>query len=218
MDLKQTLLALRDKHAAHVGPAISQVIDDQVDRLRMMRVPDDGLGVGDYLPDFELHGIDGKTWRSGDLLDRGPLVLGFFRGGWCPYCELTMAALESARPAIEALGATVVGVMPETIDRVRQIAAARGLGYLLLSDLRNAYGNLCGLVYELSAEHAQVHADANRDLPAMHGDTRWRLPVPAVFVVEPSGRVIFAFSDAAPWSWPNPQELLDSLNALAKAA
>jgi peroxiredoxin len=214
MNLKQTLKALQDDHNAHLEPFFRQAYDDDVDRVRMMRVAEDALSVDDFLPDFELEGADGRTWRSGDLLDRGPMVLAFFRGGWCPYCDLTMAALDRARPAIEALGAAVVGIMPETIDRVRQTVAARGFSYLLLSDPRNDYASLCGLTYELSTKHVEAHLQRRRDLPRMHGDVRWRLPVPAVFVVEPSARVVFAFSDADPAQWPNPEELLDSLNAL----
>lgn len=218
MDLKQTLQALNKSHTAHLDAFTRHAVEDQLDQLRMMRIPDDGLGVGDYLPDFELEGTDGKIWRSGDLLDRGPLVLAFFRGGWCPYCELTMTALERARPAIEALGATAVGIMPELVEHVRRTATTRALSYLLLSDPRNEYATMCGVAYELSAAYAQVHQLGHRDLPKLHGDTRWRLPVPAVFVVEPSARVIFAFSDADPSRWPNPEELIGSLNALSQAA
>ncbi|HJQ55326.1 MAG TPA: peroxiredoxin-like family protein [Vineibacter sp.] len=217
MNLKQTLEALHKSHSEHIGAPTRHVVDDQIDRLHMLRIPDDGLGVDDYLPDFELQGIDGNVWRSGALLDRGPLVLAFFRGGWCPYCELTMSALEGARPSIEAFGATAVGILPESIELIRRIAAVRDLHYPLLSDPRNAYAGLCGLAYELSEDFAEIHARAGRDLPAMHGDERWRLPVPAVFVVEPSARIAFAFSDASPSKWPDPEDLLASLKSLTKA-
>jgi peroxiredoxin len=145
-------------------------------------------------------------------------VLAFFRGGWCPYCDVTMAALDRAASALKALGATVLGIMPDTIEHVRQAASLRGLCYGLLSDPRNEYAGLCGLAYDLSPDHVRIHTDRHRDLPKLHGDTKWRLPVPAVFVVEPSARVVFAFSDADPSRWPDPEELIDSLNALSRAA
>jgi len=218
MKLKQTLEALRDRHLAEIGAPARRAFEDELDRLRMMRVAEDGLGIGDYLPDFALEGADGRVWRSGDLLDRGPLVLAFFRGGWCPYCDVTMAALDRAVPALEALGAAMVGVMPETIDHVRQTAGMRRLSFGLLSDPCNDYARLCGLAYELSPDHIRIHVERRRDLPKLHGDTLWRLPIPAVFVVESVGRVVFAFSDADPSRWPDPQELVDSLNALSHAA
>jgi peroxiredoxin len=218
MRLKQTLEALRDRHMAAIDDFARRAFEDELDRLRMMRVAEDGLGIGDYLPDFELEGADDRIWRSGDLLDQGPLVLAFFRGGWCPYCDVTMAALDRASSALRALGATVLGIMPETIEHVRRTASLRGLTYGLLSDPRNEYASLCGLTYDLSPDHVRIHVDRHRNLPQLHGDTKWRLPVPAVFVVEPSGRVVFAFSDADPSRWPDPAELIDSLNALSRAA
>ena len=96
----------------------------------MMRVAEDGLGLGDYLPDFALEDGAGRTWTSSELLDRGPLVLALFRGDWCPYCDLTMAALEEARPAIEALGAMAVGIMPDRREHVAR-TASRKAGELL---------------------------------------------------------------------------------------
>ena len=113
MGLTETLRRLGERHMAALPERDRLDFEDELDRLRMMRVAEDGLAVGDHLPDFALADRAGRTWTSQELLDRGPLVLALFRGGWCPYCELTMAALEEARPAIEALGASAVGIMPE---------------------------------------------------------------------------------------------------------
>jgi len=218
MKLRQTLEAMRDRHLSEIDVGACRAFEDELDRLRMMRVAEDGLGIGDYLPDFALESADGRIWRSGDLLDRGPLVLAFFRGGWCPYCDVTLAALDRAVLSLEGLGAAVAGIMPDTIDHVRQTADNRRLSFPLLSDPCNDYARLCGLAYELSPDHIRIHVERRRDLPKLHGDTLWRLPIPAVFVVESPGRVVFAFSDADPSRWPDPQELVDSLNALSQAA
>src|SRR5262245_10424513 len=127
MSLSQTLLELSRRHLAELPPNERADLEDELDRLRMMRVAEEGLGVGDPLPDFSLEDGTGRLWSSGELLDRGPLVLALFRGGWCPYCELTMLALEDARPAIEALGGTAVGIMPGAREMVASTAAKRGV-------------------------------------------------------------------------------------------
>ena len=217
MTLTATLLEVSRHHRAALSARDRADFEDELDRLRMLRVPEDGLAVGDYLPDFALADAAGRTWTSDELLDRGPLVLALFRGDWCPFCELTMAALETARPTIEALGATTVGVMPDLPPAIARTAARRHLGYLLLSDPANAFARTCGLAYDLSPGHVRIHRERGRDLPAMHGDQTWRLPVPAVFVVEPTARVAFAFSDADPSRWPDPEELLTSLRELGDA-
>ena len=217
MTLTATLLELSRRHRAALDARDRADFEDELDRLRMLRVPEDGLDLGDYLPDFALEDAAGRTWTSDELLDRGPLVLALFRGDWCPFCELTMAALEAARPTIEALGATAVGVMPDRPPAIARTAARRHVGYLLLSDPANAFARTCGLAYDLSPGHIRIHQERGRDLPAMHGDRTWRLPVPAVFVVEPTARVAFAFSDADPSRWPDPEALLASLRELGDA-
>ena len=151
---------------AALSPRERADIEDELDRLRMMRVAEDGLAVGDPLPDFSLEDGAGRVWTSGELLDRGPLVLALFRGGWCPYCDLTMLALEDARPAIEALGATAVGVMPGGREvRSPSAAAERAIRYPLLADPANGFARMCGLTYELSPAHIRIHKDRGRDFP-----------------------------------------------------
>lgn len=218
MGLPETLRALSERHMAALSERDRCDFADELDRLRMLRVAEDGLGVGDYLPDFALADGEGRIWTSGDLLDRGPLVLALFRGDWCPYCELTMAALEQARPAIEALGAAAVGILPDPPALLAETARRRGLRYLLLSDPANRYARACGLAYELSPAHIGIHRARGRDFPARHGDTTWRLPVPAVFVAGGDARIAYAFSDADPARWPDPAEPLAALAALRDAA
>jgi len=217
MSLTQTLRQLSERHTAALPARDRADFEDELDRLRMMRVAEEGLGLGDYLPDFALKDSAGRRWTSSELLDCGPLVLALFRGGWCPYCDLTMLALEDARPAIEALGATAVGVMPGGREQVAKAAADRAIRYPLLADPANSFARMCGLTYELSPAHVRIHSDRGRDFRTLHHEPVWHLPVPAVFVVEPSARVAWAFSDVDPARWPDPQELLASLEGLRNA-
>jgi peroxiredoxin len=217
MTLKQTLQELSERHTAALSARDRADFEDELDRLRMMRVAEDALGIGDYLPDFELSDGQGRLWTSSELLDRGPLVLALFRGDWCPYCDLTMVALEEARPAIQALGAYVAGVLPGHREHVAEVTTRRGLAYPLLCDPANAYARTCGLTYELSPGHIRLHRERGRNFPALHGDTEWRLPVPAVFVAQPNARIVFAFTDADPARWPDPEELVASLDEMRDA-
>lgn len=214
MNLIQTLRELSERHMAALPSRERADFQDELDRLRMIRLAEDGLGLDDYLPDFALRDGGGRLWTSQELLDSGPLVLALFRGGWCPYCDLTMVALEEARPAIEALGAQAVGVMPENLQHIVETTTKRGLAYLMLSDPANHYARTCGLAYELSPDHIRIHRARGRNFPALHDDTTWRLPVPAVFVVAPDARIVFAFADVDPARWPDPEELVRSLDEL----
>ena len=218
MDLKTTLEALNRHHMEAIPAQDRRDFEDELDRLRMMRVAEDGLGLGDVLPDFGLQDGTGRVWTSGELLDLGPLVLALFRGDWCPYCGLTMEALERARPAVEALGAGVVGIIAELPGQAAEAAARHQLRYPLLSDPANGFGRRCGLVYELSPKHARLHRVCNRGLPVRQGDSVWRLALSAAFVVDRSGQIVFAFTDVDPARWPDPEEMLASLRALGDAS
>jgi peroxiredoxin len=215
--LPQTLIDLNRHHMAELSERDRRDVEDELDRLRMMRVAEDGLALADMLPDFALRDVTGALRTSQEFLDRGPLVLAFFRGGWCPYCALTMVALEEARLAIESLGARAVGIMPEPLSNIAETAAERGIAYPLLSDPANGYARTCGLAYELSPNHIRIHLERGRDFRTLHSDTTWRLPVPAVFVVAPDARIAFAFADVDPARWPDPEELVASLDGLRDA-
>ena len=215
--LPKALQELNRHHMAELSARDRAGIEDELDRLRMLRLAEDGLRLGDMLPDFALRDASGALRTSHEFLDRGPLVLAFFRGGWCPYCALTMVALEEARPAIEALGATPIGIMPNSTEDIAETARKRDIAYTLLSDPANGFARTCGLAYELSPEHVRIHLERGRDLRRLHADTSWRLPIPAVFVVAPDAQVVFAFTDVDPARWPDPEELIASLDALRDA-
>jgi peroxiredoxin len=217
MSLRQTLLELGRRHMAALPDRERADFEDELDRLRMLRVAEQGLGLGDLMPDFALQDSTGTLRTSHEFLDRGPLVLALFRGGWCPYCDLTMVALEEARLAINALGAEAAGVMPDPLRHIDEIAKKRGITYPLLSDPANGFARTCGLAYELSPNHIRIHLERGRDFRALHDDTTWRLPVPSVFVVAPDARIVFAFADVDPARWPDPEELVRSLDALRDA-
>ena len=216
-----------DRNAAETGPnatwrrfpsATDVDFEDELDRLRMMRVAEDGLAVGDHLPDFALADGAGRIWTSqraarsraagaGPVPRRLVSLLRPHHGG-------------AGRGAAGDRGAGRVGRRHHARAcraRRRDGAPARPSTILLLSDPANRFARTCGLAYELSPGHIRIHRERGRDFPRLHGDTTWRLPIPAVFVVEPDARVAFAFSDVDPARWPDPEELLASLADLRDA-
>ena len=107
--------------------------------------------------------------------------------------------------------------MPDRIASIDEIARKRGIAYPLLSDPANGFARTCGLAYDLSPGHIRIHLERGRDFPKLHDDTTWRLPVTAVFVAAPDARIVFAFADVDPACWPDPEELVGSLDALRHA-
>lgn len=218
MNLRDQLDRLRVELRGSLDPADRRVLSDTIERLRMMQITEHALVAGDVLPDFALPDATGRLVTSDDLLARGPLVLVFFRGPWCPYCSLTLLALEDIRPEVEELGATLVGISPVKSEEVARAAAERGLHLTLLTDTGEAYARLCGLHFQLTPEHIDLYRRLYADIPAVHADAGWELPVPATFVVGQDGVIAYAYADADWARRAEPQNVLRTLRGLAQAA
>jgi peroxiredoxin len=218
MPLQEELDRRRREICARLDPADRKVLEDGIERLRMLQVAETGLAVGDTLPDFALLDPEGRVWRSDELLARGPLVLSFFRGAWCPYCDLAMRALEAVRPEIEALGATLLGVAPTRPEDLARVATDRALHYPLLTDVGEEFAKLCGVRFELAAEHVDFYRRYGVDMPAAQAGAGWELPVPATWVVRQDGVVVWAFADADWGRRAEPEAVLEALRRLVQPA
>lgn len=201
--------------AAETDPALAATVHAILERLRMLQLVEAGPQPGDMLPDLELPDATGRVWRSEELLARGPLVLALFRGPWCPYCERTMRALEAIRPAIEARGATLVGIVPTRPELVARMAEERGLRFPILTDRGLRWTRLLGLAYAMSDEHRALYAARGVDVAAQQAGAGWELPVPASFVVRRDGTIAWAFADPDWARRAEPAELLAELDRAA---
>lgn len=214
--LDTDLGSLRARSRAGMDPSAWAGMEAAIERLRMMQAAEHGPAVGDTLPDFELPDAAGRTVASGALLDRGPLVLVFFRGNWCPYCDLTLRALEAARPRLEEAGATLVGVAPVRPEELARTVAEKGLRFTLLSDSGGRLADLCGLLHAMTPEQVAFYRDGRGiDIPAAAAGTGWALPLPASYVVGRDGVVAHAFADADWARRAEPADLVEAVRALS---
>jgi peroxiredoxin len=217
MSLDEQLARVREAVAKAVSAEDQRIVARTIERNRMLQLAEQSLRVGDILPDFSLPDAEGRTVTSGDLLDSGPLVVAFFRGDWCPYCDVALRALEAARPAIEAVGAALVGISPETPEQLRRTAAAKSLGFPLLSDADSGFSTLCGIRYAIPAAHVDFYRRVGIDLSMGPGDEDWWLPLPAAYVVGRDGVIAQVFVDPD-WSYrAEPDALVEAACALSVA-
>lgn len=168
---------------------------------------------GDAAPDFELPDARGESVTLAGLRSDGPVVLVFYRGAWCPYCNLQLRAFQSALADIHAAGATLVAISPQTPDNSITLAEQAELAFPVLSDVGNAVARSYGLVFALGAADRERHSDLGIDLTAFNGDESWELPAPAVFVLDTDGTIRHA-SVAGDYRWRvGPDEVLAALRA-----
>ena len=175
---------------------------------------------GDAAPDFTLNDPDGKPVSSRELLARGPLVLSFYRGVWCPYCNLELQALEAAVPEIIGRGASLIAISPQTAANSRKSQRDNKLSFPILSDAKSEVANAFGIRFALPDYLVELYKGFGNHLPAVNDDPSWVLPMPARYVIGADG--IIAYSEVNPdyTHRPDPSELLPVLDRLkaSKAA
>jgi peroxiredoxin len=156
-------------------------------------IADHALREGTTAPDFELPNAVGDLVRLSDLLQEGPVILSFYRGEWCPFCNLELRALQRAMEDVEAAGATLVAVSPNTPDISLTTVEKHGLTFQVLSDHDNLVAKQFNLVYEMTPENIENYRAKGRDVPAMNGTDKWELPIPATYVIDTDRVIRYAF-------------------------
>ena len=185
-----------------------------VARLGRAETADRALKIGDTMPAFVLPNSEGSMVSSHDLLDRGPLVVTFFRGNWCPYCLIALKAMEAALPDIEALGGQLAALTPDTGHHLAETKRNHHLSYEILSDVDGAVGLMCGVLFRMPAAYREVLADLGVNLAERHGNEAWFIPIPATFVVDRQGIVRYAFVDVDFTHRADPAEIIEVLRRL----
>jgi peroxiredoxin len=172
------------------------------------------LKVGARAPEFALPDAHGGLIRSADLLARGPLVLTFYRGVWCPYCNADLQAIEATADEIRASGASLVAISPQTAPNRRKSERENGLSFPVLSDHGNAVADMFGLRFRLPDELIAVYKGFGNDLTIGNGEDSWTLPMPARYIVGTDGVIAYAEVNPDYTRRPDPSELLPVLRRL----
>lgn len=220
--LQDRLDEIRRQVIGMLDPAEFAELETIIERLRMLQLVEHGLAAGDVLPDFVLPDGDGRNVSSAELLARGPLVVSFFRGSWCPYCNATLEALNDILPSLRRLGASMVAIAPLAPAEVGQIGRARSLKFQLLSDHDSAYAAVCGVKFEMTDKAISLyHGLSERfgmQIAELDDPGGWALPIPATYVTASDGTITLAFGDAD-WSLrAEPRDIIAAIERLAQAA
>ena len=177
------------------------------------------LKVGDKAPSFELDDAESGRLSSTSLLEKGPLVVTFYRGFWCPYCNLDLEALQEALADIEGRGASLVTISPQTAASSRRSIREKNLTFPILHDTGNEVAESFGLRFRLPDYLIELYRDGfKNDLTVTNGDPSWTLPMPARFVIGQDGTIAYAEVNPDYTKRPDPDELLPILDQLRQPA
>jgi peroxiredoxin len=217
MGLQDKLDAFKSEFVRTAPAGRPALYEAKIEELRASFAAEKTPRIGDMAPDFSLPDARGNPVSLSELLRLGPVAIAFYRGGWCPYCNLQLRAYQEILPQITASGARLVAISPQLPDGSLGTAEANELTFDVLSDVGNVAASRFGLVYALPEELRAALRSNNKALPGINGDESWELPVPATYVVAPDGRVALAHVEVDYRRRLEPEAILAALKPLARS-
>ena len=206
------ILAERKRLIAKYVPPETQAIHARaVEELKARGWAAQAPKPGEPAPLFELPDHNGKLVSAKQLLSRGRLVICFVRGRWCPFCVGQLEAMNLIVPAIQERGAALVAVSPQTAQQSFFMHDQHKLNFPLLCDKGNLVARQFGLTYQVPDYQQAVYKRVFVNLPHANGDESWELPIPATFILEQDGTVLFASADEDYTARAEPTEILQKL-------
>lgn len=214
MSLRDTLAAFDAAFHERVPPTVASAIHLANEALAASGQVERALGVGDPAPDFTLTDAAGRTVVLHHLARRGPVVVSFFRGGWCPYCTLELRAWQTMNEEVQRLGAAVVALSPQNPIGTLATVERNSLTYPVLVDAGCRVARAFGISFLLPSSLRRIYARLGHMLPELNNSKEWELPIPATYVVDPDRRLRVAVIDPVYQRRGEPAEILDVVRTL----
>ncbi len=218
MSLQSELQTFQNGWRERVGDEVAALVGAANDRLAANGLFTRVRKAGDRFPDAMLPDHTGRPVRIAERLASGPLVINFYRGGWCPYCNLELRAYDGVLDLLRLAGGDLIAVSPEKPDNVSITIGKNDLRFPVLSDTDGRLADALGIRFDMEDEIVALYRKFGHDLPTHNGDGRWSLPVPATYVVDRNGLIVLAHIDPDYRNRLDPQEAIAVLRQLSQAA
>jgi peroxiredoxin len=213
--VRKELDALREKSSKNASPDRIRIYEQGIEEVRKTGVVDKALKVGARAPDFALPDANGKTIKLSEMLAKGPVVVTWYRGGWCPYCNIALRGFHKSLPEIRSAGANLIAISPETPDNSLTTTEKNHLDFEVLSDRGSKVARAYGVSYKIP----KVIADQFKgrlDLAKYNGDDAGELPLGVTYVIDREGIIRYAFVDADYRKRAEPSDVIAALRGLDK--
>jgi len=218
MSLQDELDALRAEFVRTAPTGRAELYDAKVEELRQEFPIEKALKTGELAPNFRLPNASGRFVSLAGLRSNGPVVVTFYRGGWCPYCNLQLRAYQQVLGEITALGGKLVAISPQLPDGSLSTAEMNKLSFDVLSDAGNCVAHSFGLVYSLPDELRAALTSNNKALPGINGDDSWELPLPATYVIASDRKIELAEIELDYRERLGPEAIVAALRSLRSQA
>ncbi|MBH0231264.1 peroxiredoxin-like family protein [Halobacillus yeomjeoni] len=208
--MKQKVQEYVEKFNEKAPDEVKQKMKQAIDELE--NSPEgNGLEKGEKAPNFNLPDANGKTVELYEQLKQGPVILTFYRGGWCPFCNMELRAYQQIIGEIHEAGGQLVAVSPEVPDHSLSTVEKNNLEYLVLSDVGNEVANQYNLVYQLPDYLIEIYKNNGLKVDEHNGDDAWTLPVSATYVIDTDGTIVYHYTKSDYKDRAEPSEVLEVL-------
>lgn len=195
MNLKETLAEAVKNSATRIPAEIREVMLQANQKIIETGIVDTALKKGNKAPEFSLTNANKQLVTLSERLKAGPVVLLFYRGGWCPYCNMELKAYQDNLETLKSLGASLIAITPESPDNSLSTREKNELSFDVLSDSNLEVSDKFGLTFTLPEELTKIYGGFGINLPEVNGENAWRLPIPAAYVIGRDGNIILSHVD-----------------------
>ncbi|MER5757131.1 peroxiredoxin-like family protein [Streptomyces sp. NPDC002088] len=213
--LNAELRAFYEARQQQIPADVQEILRTAGQELAASGQADRALSVGAQAPRFQLPSATGEYVALADLLSCGPVVLTFYRGAWCPYCNITLRALQQHHTDITARGARLVALSPQIPDESLTLSEKHSLAFDVLSDIGSGTAKQYGLAFDLPDDLAAVYDKLGFDLQRVNGGYPRTLPLPATYVIDRHGTIPWSYVNTDYTTRAEPADILATLDALS---
>lgn len=214
MSLTSETTAVYDNFIQNAPPSVTGVIKTANANFKASFQPSSAIQVGDTLPEFRLSDAFGKEVSSADLLAKGPILINFYRGEWCPFCNLVLRSMQEHLDEIKAKGVTMVAVSPELPNQSLSTTEKHDLKFPVLSDVGNKFAKQLGIVFQQPDTMRSLHKQFGNDLETRNGDDSMEVPIPATLLVDQKGVVRNTYIETEYWKRLEPSTAMKWIEAM----
>ncbi len=211
MSLTTDLKSRAAQSAIKYPEATHKIMNAGIQAVRKANLVTKALKTGDYIPEITLPNAANKRISIQEIVLDKKVILSFYRGGWCPYCNLELKALQQALPEFEKLGATLVAISPETPDNSLTTSEKNNLNFEVLSDIDNTIAKTFNLAFTLPDDLIHVYHGFGIDLEISNGNINQQLPIAATYVIDQNGMIIYDFINADYKERADPEDIIKFL-------
>lgn len=212
--LLEQINSFKKEFSKNVPAEIAQIMSEATEKLKESNISDNSSRIGDSASNFTLLNQAGKAVELKQLLTNGPVVINFYRGAWCPFCNLELKALQDRIADIEALGASLIAISPQAPDSTLSTFEKNELRFDVLSDKNNEVAKKFGLVFTLPETLKPIYENFGIDIVSSNEESSFELPFAGTFIIDNLGVIQYAFVDADYTNRAEPQAIIDALKDL----